>query len=164
MKSIHGLLPLSILLAGLVSASAASAGTVNVSFIEPTRFTDAGDSQWDERANVEALGKYIQGLGQLLPPDQVLKVEVLDVDLAGTMTTSRRDGAPLRVVRGRADIPRMHLRYTLEAPGQAARNGDEWITDLNYSRGIARYRASRPLFYETQLLQTWFKQRFVRQD
>ena len=58
----------------------------------------------------------------------------------------------------------MHLRYTLDAPGQPARTGDEWITDLNYGRGIARYRASAPLYYESSMLQAWFKQRFVRPD
>ncbi|MEO7390653.1 MAG: DUF3016 domain-containing protein [Ramlibacter sp.] len=164
MKSIHRPLRALCLLGGLACAMAAAAGTVNVSFVDPTKFTDAGDSQWDEQANIQAFGKYLQALGWLLPADELLKVEVLDIDLAGTLQPSRRDGAPLRVVRGRADIPRFHLRYTLEAPGQAARSGDEWVSNVNYSQGVRRSRRSEPLYQETHLLQAWFRQRFGPQD
>ena len=163
MNSIRARLQVFALLSGLAGAFAAMAGTVNVSFLDPARYADAGNSQWDEKANLEVLGRYFQALGQLLPADQVLKVEVLDIDLAGTVVPSRRDGSPLRVVRGRADFPRMHLRYTLESPGQPARTGDEWLADLNYARAFPRYRASEPLGYETRMLQAWFKARFVDQ-
>lgn len=144
------------------AASVAFAGTVEVSFVQPTSYVDAGSTKWDEDANLKALATHLQGLGQrLLPANQVLKVEVLDVDLAGTVRPAARGAAEVRVLRGGADYPRIHLQYTLQADGMAPRSGKEWLTDLNYSRGLARRGDSEPLYYEKRMLGDWFKARFV---
>jgi hypothetical protein len=151
-------------LAAVIALSAtgsASAGTVTVSFVSLDRYADAGTDSRDERSNLDTLDRHLQGLGSRLPPNQVLRVEVLDVDLAGTVLPSRRGGSLLRTVRGRADIPRLHLRYTLETDGQPVRRGYEWITDLNYARGLDTYRNSQPLYYEKRMLDTWFTERFT---
>jgi hypothetical protein len=143
---------------------AAHAGTVNVSFADPNAYNyiDAGNSRWDEKSNLDALAAWLGKLGaQWLPADQQLKVELLDVDLAGSVRPSRLDGSSLRTVRGRNDFPRFHLRYTLESNGKVVRTADEWISDLNYTRGISSVHQSENLYYEKRLLQNWFKQRFV---
>lgn len=137
------------------SAAAASAGTVEVSFVNPTSYIDAGKTQWDEKANLEALGKHLEALGQRLPADQALKIEVLDVDLAGTV----KPGSEVRVVRGRADYPRIHLRYTLRGAG-VQRSGDEWVKDLDYARGPRGVQGSESLYFEKRMLDAWFKARF----
>ena len=151
-----------LLLAPLVLAAAGAwAGTVSVSFVDPARYTDAGTSQWDEKDNLLQLARHLEVLGQrALPANQSLQVEVLDVDLAGTAQPSRRDGSLIRVARGRADWPRIHLRYTLQAPGQAPRSGDEWVQDLNYGRGTLSVHRNEPLFHEKRMLDSWFHQRF----
>src|SRR5690348_11241582 len=81
---------------------AASAGTVEVTFVNPENFIDAGNAAWDERANLDALGAHIAGLGRLIPGDQNVKIEVLDVDLAGQVRA--RGAGGVRTVNGRGDF------------------------------------------------------------
>jgi hypothetical protein len=145
------------------AALTATAGTVNVSFVNPTAYSDAGTYRDQENDNLQSLARYLQALGQqYLPPNQALKVEVLDVDLAGTVRPTRR-GDEVRIVRGKADFPRMHLQYTLEADGKPVRSGNEWLNDLTYTGGLTTYRKSEPLYYEKHMLEAWFKARFVEQ-
>ena len=145
-----------------VAASDAAAGTVTVSFVNASSFSDAGSTPWEEDANLKALSSHLQGLGQkYLPADQVLKFEVLDVDLAGTTRPSRRSGTNVRIVKGGADWPRIGLRYRLESNGNPTRSGEESVADINYTRGLATARESASLFYEKRMLDEWFKARFV---
>jgi hypothetical protein len=146
----------------LTVAAAAVAGTVEVSFVNPASFIDAGGSQWDKDAKLQVLQRHLQSLGQrLLPANQVLKVELLDVDLAGDLQPARIRGEDLRVLRGKSDFPRIHLKYTLEADGVTHGSGTEWVVDLNYAHGAPRMHDAQPLYYEKRMLETWFKARFV---
>jgi hypothetical protein len=151
---------LSALFAGV--ASAVSAGTVDVSFVNPSSFEDAGTTSWEEQANLNALAAHLAALGQrLLPAHHTLKVEVLDVDLAGSVRPSR-GGSSVRVLRGGADWPRIKLRYVLQAEGKTVSQGEEWVADTDYARGVASaYRDSPSLFYEKRMLDAWFKARFA---
>lgn len=162
MHAIHrssGRLLVASALAG--ACAAAMAGTVNVTFVDSPSFADAGVSSWDEKANLDTLATYLVQMGaKYLPADQVLKVEVLDVDLAGTVRPSRRDGSLIRVVRGKADWPKIHVRYSLTGPG-IAKSGDEWVSDLNYARGLHTVDMDTPLYYEKRMLQAWFRDRFA---
>ena len=152
-----------VLLSFLIPVACASmAATVEVSFVKAASYTDAGTTQWDEDANLQALARHLQGPGQrLLPANQVLKVEVLDVDLAGAVRPARHGAGDVRVLRGNADYPRIHLKYTLEADGVAQGSGTEWVTDLDYAHGVPSWRDSEPLYYEKRMLDRWFKTRFV---
>jgi hypothetical protein len=141
---------------------AAMAGTVEVSFVNQQSYTDAGTSSWDEDANLQVLARHLQSLAQrYLPADQVLRIEVLDVDLAGTARPSRQ-GGDLRVVRGKADFPRLHLKYTIEGGGKAQRTGDEWLSDLTYTGGLSSSYRDQPLYYEKRMIDAWFKARFLQ--
>lgn len=155
----------SCLAAGMSFAgvSPALTGTVEVTFINSPGYHDAGETTLERDANLDALARHLRALAQrLLPANQVLKVEVLDVDLAGTVRTSARTGANIRVLRSGADWPRIHLRYTVEADGKPLRQGDEWVSDMTYANGITSgYRDSQALFYEKRMLDRWFKERFV---
>lgn len=143
-----------------LAATAAGAGTAQVSFVNATSFEDAGATSWEEQANLQALAMHLQGLAQrVLPAGQHLKVEVLDVDLAGTVRPSVR-GSSVRVLRGGADWPRIHLRYTLEADGKALARGDERLKDMDYARGLSSVRDSQSLYSEKRMLDAWFKARF----
>jgi hypothetical protein len=145
------------------SSATALAGVVEVTYVNPSKFEDAGNTTFDEKDNLEALARYLQKLGgELLPENQTLRIEVLDVDLAGTVRDAPRSGARVRSVRGRADWPRINLRYALEEDGKPVRSGAEWVVDLNYARGtIQRYRESETLYYEKRMLESWFRMRFV---
>jgi hypothetical protein len=152
----------------LAAVGSATAGSVTVSFAEPIAYTtyqDAGNTRWQERANLQALADHLQALGQrYLPADQALKVELLDVDLAGSTHASRRSGYDFRVVRGRADWPRVNVRYSLEAGGKPVQSGEEWVTDMGYAHGFVGVRRAEALHYEKRMLEAWFKSRFVERQ
>lgn len=149
------LLPISFVIAG-----AAHAGKVEVAFVNPASYSDAGAGAVEEAANLREIDRYLRALGErFLPAAQTLKVEVLEVDLAGTVRP-QFDGSGLRLVTGGADFPLIRLRYSLTGDGQP-RSGDERVADLDYTRGLANRGDSQALFYEKRMLFAWFKSRFV---
>ena len=149
------------LVVGCLAAAAlplAMAGSATVSFVNPERFSDIGFAPTERQLNLEALQRHLQTLAeQRLPSDQVLKVEVLDVDLAGVERPSLRAGRDLRIVKGGADSPRIKLRYTLEANGRTLRSGEETLSDLSYLQGFTGISGSEPLHYERRMLDKWFQ-------
>lgn len=152
-----------VLLAPLLGAAAcaATAGTVNVSFVNPSSYWDAGSSSWDEAANLKVLATHLQKLGQrALPADHELKIEVLQVDLAGTVQPFH-GATPVRVITGGADLPKLQLRYSLTSGGKLVTSGEDWVVDLDFSHGLANRGDSTSLFYEKRMLDGWFKMRFV---
>lgn len=144
----------------LAAAGAAGAGSVQVEFVQPARYADIGDTPSETAHNLRELERYLQSLGgRYLPANARLKIEMLDVDLAGAMRPAAGP-AQVRVITGSADYPRMRLRYTFTADG-AERRGDERLADLDYTRGLANRGDSHALFYEKRMLHAWFKARFV---
>lgn len=144
----------------LGAAAPALAGSVEVKFVDAERYADAGNSKWDEPANLKTLATHLQSLGtRYLPADQKLNVEVLDVDLAGEKRWRR--GQELRILRGRADWPRITLRYTLQdAAGNTLRQSEETVSDPAYQQRGA-FGEQEPLRYEKQMLDDWFRKSFA---
>src|SRR3954464_12362231 len=66
----------------LVSAGNASAA-VTVTYVKPENFSDLPWSAGDRAQVLHELQEYITRLGAKLPPDRDLKLEILDIDLAG---------------------------------------------------------------------------------
>ena len=153
----------SITLAACLAAGAAHAATVDVSLARSVRLTDAGASPWDEQETVDTLARHLERLGQRhLPAQQSLKIELLDVDLAGSTRLMRRSGQELRLLKGGADVPRITLRYTLMSDGRVLRSGEDVITDLDYlRRPLDDGYSSESLPHEKRLLDTWFRERFA---
>jgi len=146
---------LALLLAGL-----AQAGTVEVSFVQPERYSDAGHGT-DAEATRKTLDQHLQALGQTgLPAQQRLKIEILDIDLAGETRPMLNLSSDLRVVKGRADWPRIHLRYTLSDGAQTLGSGDESISDMAYLMRSRVNDRSDSLPYERRLLSDWFRSHF----
>lgn len=159
MRTLISLAALALGSVGAVGAQAA--GTVQVSFVEPDKFADAGRS-FDRPANLKTIETHLQDLGQrYLADGQTLSIEVLDVDLAGELRPSRRSGTDVRVVRGGADWPRMALRYVLEGGGLPSQRGEDRIADLSYALRGSSYANRDPLRYEKRMLDDWFKSRFA---
>jgi hypothetical protein len=145
----------------LAAAAASAAGTVNVTFVEPEKYYDAGNSKHEEPENLKILEQFLQQLGtRYLADGQVLTISVLDVDLAGYMKPTRR-GEMIRIARGGADWPRITVRYELVANGQTLKKGDEAIADLNYARHGQSYANRDPLRHEKQMLEGWFRMQFT---
>jgi hypothetical protein len=151
-----------ILCGALAGAATVQAGPVDVSFANATRMSDAGATPSDEQANLKAIAQHLRSLGQrYVGAGQTLKIEVTDVDLAGENKLLRRRIGEMRVARGGADIPKISLRYKLQAGGQVLKEGEETITDLDYLRRPNHYGPADPLAHEKQMLDNWFKTRFA---
>ncbi len=153
-------------LASLVAAAALpgglpalAAGTVEVKYLEPEKFIDIGQGSHERGQNLSSLNQTFQSLARDLPDGQTLKIEVLDVDLAGeTRLGTTRD---LRVVRGGADWPSMTLRYTLADGNRTLKTGEAQLSDMAY---LFAYRPSGrdgPLPFEQRMLQRWFSDTFT---
>lgn len=151
----------SLILIATLASAAATAGTVEVRFIEPDKFADARDGVHSREDVLKTLEARLKQLGgKKLPPSQTLLVEVLDIDLAGDAfpRVALRD---TRILRGRADWPRMHLRYTLREGDKVLKSGEDRIADMNYLTGSLRASQDSPLPYEKRMLDNWFDERIV---
>ncbi len=151
------------LLAGAALAtSAQAAGTVQLNFVEPARFTDAGRTQIETERNTRTLAEFVQRrLAPRLPDGQVLTIDVTDLDLAGDVRFGRH--GDLRIARGGADWPRIDLRWTLTENGRTVKAGEEHLSDMNYLQHTPRdYHGETELPYEKRLLAEWFDERFAR--
>ncbi|ARN21111.1 DUF3016 domain-containing protein [Piscinibacter gummiphilus] len=149
-----------------VARSATAAGTANVTFVNPEKFTDAGYSretptERDLAALQRDLERHVQKLAERdLADGETLAVEVLDVDLAGRFQPSARID-DVRIVRD-IDWPRVRLRYTLSRNGVADPSVEERVSDQSFLMSINPYSSGDRLRYEKAMLDDWFRQRFGR--
>jgi hypothetical protein len=150
--------------AAVCALPARAAGSVEVSFLpDPLRYSDAGRDPNDAVRNEETFARYLQELGtRWLPDGQQLKVDVLDIDLAGSLKPSHLTGIDqVRIARGGADVPQFKLRYALTEGGRVVASGEETVSDLNYLRHGTDIGSGEPLRNEKRLLEHWFKTRIV---
>ncbi|MGJ7916076.1 DUF3016 domain-containing protein [Massilia sp. LXY-6] len=147
-----------IALAGLFALAAGSAGAaVTVNYVQPDKFSDLPFTPWEREDTLKQLTEHFMWLGSSLPPGQDLRIEVLDIDLAGRAVPNARTGRDLRILRGQADWPRMELRYSLEQNGQVIKSGEAQLSDMTYLDHRTRYFDSEPLRYEKQMIDDWFQ-------
>ena len=145
----------------LLSAATAAWAEVTVTFVKPDDYADVPRNAIDRDRTLQDFKDYFTSLNKKLPPGQNLKIEVLDIDLAGRLYPRRNGADDIRVLRGAADWPHMHLRYTLEQDGQVLRSGDEQISNMSYEMRLNHYSDSDPLRYEKQMLDDWFDKSVV---
>ena len=143
------------LLAGIANA------TVTVTFAHPENYTDMPFAIVDREQVMKDLNRHLDKLGATLPTGQDLKIEILDIDLAGRIEPSARASRDLRILRGSADWPVITLRYRLESQGKVLKSGEERVADMSYLLGYNHYNAGENLRYEKQMLDRWFKKTLV---
>lgn len=141
----------------------AAAGTATVAFVHPENFGDLPHGAADRELVLKSVADHFIRLARdRLPADTDLKVEVLDLDLAGRVVPSFRwPGNEIRVLHGGADWPRMTLRYTISRGGQVLSSGEEHLANMDYQNHIGHYFDDDPLRYEKAMIDDWFKQRTV---
>ena len=144
-----------LVLACALLASSANAA-VTVTFTHPEKYTDMPFGFYDKERVMKDLHRHFDKLGATLPAGQDLKVEILDIDLAGRIEPTRAF-QDIRILRGSADWPAITLRYSLESQGKVLKGGEERIADMSYLLGYNRYHAGENLRYEKQMLDRWFK-------
>jgi hypothetical protein len=152
----------SYLLVAALSAVAFAAyaqAAVQVSFEPQGRFVDAGETPHDIERTQAELTRHLQALGQRqLPAGSTLKLVVTEIDLAGEVPRRRAD-AP-RVLNGRADRPRLVLRYEYTRADGRVEPGEAVLSDLDYLDRRPPVSAGTTLPYEKRLIDEWFRQRF----
>lgn len=150
------------LCATLFATAVQAAGTVAVNFVQPENFTDARDSLLSRDRHLAALKRHLeQAAGPYVADGQTLKIDVLDVDLAGELEFGART-RDLRVLKGGADWPRIQLRYALEGAGQPARSGEARVQDMTYLMHGPGLPSGQTLAYERRMLDGWFKAEFAK--
>jgi hypothetical protein len=151
-------------LALVCALPAHAAGPVDVTFLPDWRqYTDPGRDPTDAVRNEETLARHLQSLGtRWLADGQQLRIDVLDVDLSGSLRPARHAAIDeVRISRGGADVPRIKLRYTLSEGSRVIASGEETVSDLNYLRHGTDIGMGEPLRNEKRMLDSWFKARIV---
>jgi Protein of unknown function (DUF3016) len=144
---------LSITALSITSVFAAT--TVN--YIEPDKYSDMPFSSWDKERVQKALTEHFEKLGAKLPSGQNLKIDVTDIDLAGNPEPGAHRPNDFRILRGRADWPRISFRYSVESQGGVVKSGEASVADMNYLQSFNRYSSNEYLRYEKRMLDEWFK-------
>jgi hypothetical protein len=149
------------MLASAVTAVALGASAaVTVTYGDPDRFTDVSDRNSDPRKIMQVLSTFLQKLGdKTLPKGTDVKIEVLDLDRAGRPRMNLP--TETRVMTGKADMPCIDLKYSLESGGQVIKSERERVCDADYLRPLPfKTNENDPLAYEKRMLEEWFKARF----
>lgn len=143
----------------LMSSGSAFAG-VTVSFLQPENYSDLPFASWERKDVLDQLTEHFQKLSEQLPPGVDLKVEVLDIDLAGRIHHRRAN--EIRVMRGGADWPVIHLRYSVVQAGAVIASGEERLRDMMYlDNQRNRYSSGDPLRYEKRMIDEWFTRKIA---
>lgn len=154
---------LAIVAIALIPLAGPARAEVRVTFIAPQTFTDAalyrpGPVDQASPALV-ALRRIFERIGQRLPPDQDLLIEVTDVDLAGWVPPWLSPTPHVRVMQP-TTWPRINFRYSLIQQGRVLAGGEEPVTDMSYLSRAGSVRSIDPLRYEEPMLRDWFADRF----
>jgi hypothetical protein len=157
MKMVHRIVTAAALAAA--AAGAQAAGIVEVTFPHHDPYTDAGRTAMEISRTEQALAGDFKQMAGRLADGQTLRVEVLDIDLAGEVALRR--GGEVRIARGRADWPRITLRYRLEGGGQLLQGGEETVADMSYLNSLPRKDNGADLPHEKHMLDEWFRERFA---
>jgi len=152
-----------VLAAAAALVAVPSYATVDVTFVNPEKFADASNQRYEMQGTLDALAQHMKRAGdRYIGPNETLKIEVLDLDLAGWARFGGRAPNELRTVRGGADFPTMKLRYTLQSP-QGARSGEADLSDMSYqNHGLTTRGASEPYYYEKRMIDDWFRSTFAQ--
>lgn len=148
----------------LLLAAAGHAGAavnpVTVTYADPDKMTDVPRYAVDRESMEIHFREHLAKLAEKLPAGQSLKVDFLDIDLAGDVFP-RVAIQDIRVMKGRADWPRLHLRYTVEQDGNVVSYGESKLADPNYL--MSRNRYDNEMYgYEKEMLDEWFRKEVLK--
>lgn len=158
-----------VLLVGAFATNA-WAGTAEVTWHEPENYRDirAGDevqSRFQARVFSE-FEKHFNLLAEKLPAQQVLKINVTDLDLAGEVMPQPYNGGLqlLRIIKS-SDFPQIEFSYErLNGAGEVIESGEERLRGRDLPGQGRTYRQASSqhelIDYERAMLDRWFRLRF----
>ncbi|MBB3220826.1 DUF3016 domain-containing protein [Pseudoduganella umbonata] len=139
----------------LLAASGMASAGAKVTYVDTEKMTDVPRFASDRESMEIHFREHLELLAKKLPAGQQLNVEFLDIDLAGDQFP-RVAVQDVRVLKGRADWPRMHFRYTIEQDGKVVKSGEPKLADPNYLMGTNRWN-NEQYSHEKQMLEDWFR-------
>ncbi|HEV7306076.1 DUF3016 domain-containing protein [Ensifer sp.] len=141
----------------------AANASVSVDFVHPEKFRDPDFRSLSERNRLisEFRGYFEKLAARYLKKGQALKIDVLDVRLAGQYEPWRPYFDDVRILRD-STPPRIKLRYKLTEGGRVLAQGEEVVSDLNYLWNSSGRSAMESHPYEKEMLRDWFRKRFVK--
>ncbi|QBG36842.1 DUF3016 domain-containing protein [Litorilituus sediminis] len=119
---------------------------------------DEGRKSFRERT-FKNFEKHFAKMAESLPEDQVLKIVVTDVDLAGDT-----NAAGINRTRILKDLyfPRMNFSYQLvDANGKEIKADTVVVKDMNFMRKSNLKYRNQSLSYEKRMLDEWFEETFA---
>lgn len=147
-------------LLGLGLCLGATAG-VDIKFVSPDQFIDAGESVMDRERMLPLLEAHLRALAaRHVTGTQDILIEVREINLAGEIEPHGRTRERVRVMRT-VTPPMMELHYTLSEAGTQLRQGDARLIDLAYQSRANRYPSGDSLRYEKLMLDEWFSSEFA---
>ena len=147
------------LAAALLLPAIGAFAAATVTYVNPEKMTDVPRFPSDRESMEITFREHLDKLSQRLPAGQQLVVEFLDIDLAGDVFP-RVPVQDIRVLKGRADWPRMHLRYRIEQGGTVLRSGERELADPNYLMNSSRHNGE--LYqHEKDMLDDWFRKEIL---
>ncbi|MBD9638950.1 DUF3016 domain-containing protein [Ensifer sp. ENS07] len=137
--------------------------SVSVDFVHPEKFRDPDFRSFSERNRLisEFRGYFETLAGRYLKKGQALRIDVLDVRLAGQYEPWRPYFDDVRILRD-STPPRFKLRYKLTEGGRVLAQGEEVVSDLNYLWTSSARTAMERHPYEKEMLRDWFRKRLVK--
>lgn len=147
------------LAAALLLPAIGAFASAKVTYVQSEKMTDVPRFPSDRESMEITFREHLETLSERLPANQQLVVEFLDIDLAGDVFP-RVPVQDIRVLKGRADWPRMHLRYRIEQDGTVLRSGERELADANYLMRSSRYNGE--LYqHEKDMLDDWFRKEIL---
>jgi hypothetical protein len=163
---------LALLAAGLAAllpqmrADSSGAGSVNVVFQNPEKFTDVKSSSMGSDRDRDAILEQIKGYveheaADRVPAGHTLTITFRDLDMAGDFEPWRFEARDVRIVK---DLypPRAKVSFRLaDASGNGVKEGDRSLSDMAFMMTTPIDRNDE-LRYEKQLLRNWIDNEFAR--
>lgn len=152
-----------VVFVALVMSSSQSLGAnVQVNFPNPDRYTDVDRFSDESTRAMKSISETLMRLGNRhLSPNASLRVDVIDIDLAGRLIPSARTGKDIRVQGGYANPASIRLHYVLEENGRVMTEKEETIHGLAYQRTINTRHSNEAFTHEKTMLEQWFGQSFA---
>ena len=146
----------------IFTSSPLMAASVEVTWTNPDKYRDIDSGEQHRKHFKERifkkLEKHFAELADTLPKDQLLKIDVTDVDLAGDV-----HHGGIRQIRIVKDVyfPRMELSYQLvNADKTMVTSGDAKLKDMRFLSYIGPAYKNESLGHEKKMLDDWFKATF----
>ena len=154
---------LSIMVLLFAFINSAYAGTSEIKWTEPDKYTDirAGNEHRGHFKNriFKAFEEHFLALSEALPEGQLLKVDVTNVDLAGDVRFGTMDR--IRVIKD-LYIPRMTFSYQLlNADKSVVQSGEAALKDMGFRIGTNLRYKNKTIPYEKRMLDKWFNSTFI---